>query len=147
MTKYSVPDDHWDADDEEAPPAWREDTSADVEIDVTLHRQGYQNSRKWTVHVSHSAIDTIFDSEEDRTVAGWAVEHHNKGNFWREGQKWRDAVDFADLPLRVRRRVAAALNRDLAEITPAERVIHREDGTGIADRDEPGDTTPRGDGA
>jgi hypothetical protein len=137
MAKYSVPDDHWEVDEDESPPAWKEDTSADVEIDVTLHDQGYQTDRKWTVHVDHSAIDAVTDTEEERTVAGFGVEHHNKGNFWREGQMWGDAVDFVDLPLRVRRRVAAVLNRDLAEITPDERVIRRDDGTGIADRDDP----------
>jgi hypothetical protein len=84
MTKYSVPDDHWERVEDENPPGWKEDTSA---------------------------------------------------------------ADFVDLPLRVRRRVAAVLNRDLAEITPDERVIHREDGTGIADRGGSGDITPRGDDA
>jgi len=128
MTKYSVPDDQWEEDDSEKPAAWREDTSAQtIELDIQLHDQGYQTDRKWTVHCSDRSDGTL--------VAGWAVEHHNKGNYWRRGEKWRDAVDFVDLPLRVRRRVAHVLDRDLDAITPEDRVIRREDGTGLADRE------------
>jgi hypothetical protein len=145
MPRYEVPDDHWESNEDENPPAWKVDTTADIEIDVTLHQQGYQNSRKWTVHVNHSAIDTISDAEDERVVAGFGVEHRNKGNYWRQGDMWDNAVDFVDLPLRVRRRVAAVLNRPLSEITPNERVIRREDGTGIADRDEHGGTDQHGD--
>lgn len=131
MTKYDVPDDFWaDDDEEDAPPRWREETSAvSIEIDVQLHDEGYQTDRKWTVHCT----DRVHD--DGRVTASHAVEHQNKGNFWREGERWDDAVDFVDLPLRVRRRVAQVLNRDLDVITPDERTIHHEDGTGIADRD------------
>jgi len=127
MAKYSVPDDAWEDDEPEGPPAWKEDTSAvSIEIDVQLHDQGYQTDKKWTVHCTQKVHD-------DRLLAGWAIEHRNKGNYWREGDRYDDAVDFADLPLRVRRRVAQVLNRDLDEITPDTRVIHREDGTGLGD--------------
>jgi len=44
-------------------------------------------------------------------------------------------VDFVDLPRRVRMRVAHVLNRDLEEITPESRCMHREDGTGFAQED------------
>jgi hypothetical protein len=135
VTKYSVPDDHWEPDTDESPPAWTEDTSADVEIDVTLHDEGYQTDRKWTVHVAHRVGDSAPDGEDDEVVAAWAMEHRNKGNYWREGSHWKDAVDFVDLPLRVRKRVAAVLGRPLAAITPDERVIRRADDTGIADRE------------
>lgn len=128
MSKYSVPDDHWTENDEPEPVEWVDDTSADTEIDVTLHRQGYQEDRKWTVHVAERDPD-----EELPTVALWAVEHQNKGNFWRPGDMDRDAVDFVDLPLRVRKRVAYVLNRDLETITPSERVVDRADGTGVTD--------------
>jgi hypothetical protein len=126
MTKYSVSDGHWEEDNPDTPPAWREDTSAtSIEIDIQLHDQGYQTDRKWTVHCA--------DRRNGRDlVAGWAVEHRNKGNFWRFGDRWDDAVDFVDLPLRVRRRAAAVLNRDIDDITPDERVIEREDGTGLS---------------
>jgi len=135
VTKYDVPDDYWEEDEPEGPPAWKDDTSANIEIDVTLHEQGYQNDERWTVHCS----DRV---EDDEIIAGFAVKHQNKGNYWRDGEMWRDAVDFADLPLRVRQRVAAVLNRDLAEITPEERAIRREDGTGIADRDSRTENNP-----
>ena len=72
--------------------------------------------------------------EDGEVLAAYAIKHTNKGNYWREGELWGDAVDFVDLPMRVRRRVAALLNRDLDAITPDERTVHREDGTGIADR-------------
>lgn len=130
MSKYDVPDDHWEREEPDNPPAWAEDTSArSIEIEVQLHNEGYQTDRKWTVHFS----DRL---DEKGVIAGYGIEHQNKGNFWRFGERWEDAVDFVDLPLRVRQRVAAVLNRDLDEITPGERTINREDGTGIADREE-----------
>lgn len=132
MPKYNPDTSHWDADDaDDSPPRWREETSADIEIDVRLHREGYQSDRKWTVHCEHNP-------DHDRLpdlVAGFGVEHRNKGNFWRHGEMHKDSVDFVDLPLRVRRRVAVVLNRDVEEITPDERTIHRADGTGIGDRE------------
>lgn len=130
--KYDPDTSHWD-DEPDGPPAWKEDTSAKrIEIDVQLHDQGYQTDEKWTVHCT----DRL---EDEGIIAGYAIEHQNKGNYWRDGERWRDAIDFADLPLRVRQRVAAVLNRDLEEITPPSRTIHREDGTGLADNleDEP----------
>jgi len=129
VTKYNVPDDHWEDDEPEGPPAWKEDTSAkSIEIDVQLHDQGYQTDEKWTVFCTDKLDDCGI-------IAGHAIEHTNKGNYWREGERWRDAVDFVDLPLRVRQRVAAVLNRDISVITPESRTIHRDDDTGVADRD------------
>jgi hypothetical protein len=128
MTKYGdqIDDDHWESNEPEGPPAWREDTSApSIEIDVQLHDQGYQTDEKWTINCS---------ARDGGLVAGYAIEHQNKGNYWRHGEQWGDAVDFVDLPLRVRQRVAHVLNRDLDEITPDERSIYREDGTGLGDR-------------
>jgi hypothetical protein len=132
VTKYGdrIADDHWEQDEPEGPPAWKEDTSAkDITLDVQLHEQGYQNDEKWTVYCTERL-------DEWRIIAGYAVKHRNKGNYWRNGDRWDDAVDFVDLPLRVRQRVAAVLNRDLEEITPDGRTIHREDGTGLADRED-----------
>jgi hypothetical protein len=131
VTKYDVPDGHWEDDEPEGPPFWKEDTSAkSIEIDVQLHDQGYQTDEKWTVHCTDRVDD------EAGVIAGYAIKHQNKGNFWREGERWADAVDFVDLPLRVRQRVAAIFNRDLSEITPDSRTIHREDGTGLADNED-----------
>lgn len=132
MTKYGdrIPDDAWADDEPEGPPAWREDTSArDIELDVQLHDEGYQTDEKWTVHCSDRTDDG------GGVVAVYAVKHTNKGNYWREGDLRDDAVDFVDLPLRVRRRAAAVLNRDLAEITPDGRTVRRADGMGLADGD------------
>lgn len=127
--KYSVPDDHWESDEPEGPPEWIEDTSArDVEFDVQLHDEGYQTDERWTIHCTDR-------DEPDELVALYAIEHTNKGNYWRDGHHKRDAVDFIDLPAPVKRRTAAVLNRDLSEITPDTRVIHREDGTGFGDRE------------
>lgn len=130
MTKYGhLVGDALEEDDEpEGPPAWKEDTSAkSIELDVQLHEQGYQEDEKWTVHC-------LEQLDSDEIIAGYAIKHRNKGNYWREGDRWDDAVDFVDLPLRVRQRVAHVLNRDLSEITPGTRTLHREDGTGLADR-------------
>jgi len=129
-TKYDVPDDHWESDPPDGPPAWKNDTAAkSIEIDVRLYEEGYQNDEKWTVHCTERL-------DHADVIAAYAITHQNKGNYWRPGERWRDAVDFADLPLRVRQRVAAVLNRDLDAITPDHRTIHREDGTGIADPDD-----------
>lgn len=112
------------------PAGLEEDTSAkDITLDVQLHEQGYQNDEKWTVYCTDRLDD-------EGVIAGYAVKHRNKGNYWREGERWRDAVDFVDLPFRVRKRVAAVLNRDLNEITPDSRIIRREDDTGLADRED-----------
>jgi len=44
MAKYSVPDDAWEDDEPEGPPAWKEDTSAvSIEIDVQLHDRETHN--------------------------------------------------------------------------------------------------------
>jgi len=130
VTKYGdrIDDDHWQTDEPEGQPRWREETSADIEIDVTLHDQGYQTDEKWTVHCHDPDY-------RDGIIAGFAVEHRNKGNYWREGDLWDDAVDFVDLPLPVRQRVAHVLDRPLDAITPEERYIHRDGGRGIADPD------------
>lgn len=126
MSKYDVPEDHWEQLDERPESQWRERTSAEIEVEVTLHDQGYQTDRKWTVHV--------LKGHRDHPVAVWAEEHHNKGNFWRPPNRWRDAVDFVELPWPVRKRVASMMNRSIEEITPEIRMIHREDGTGVGDR-------------
>jgi hypothetical protein len=126
-SKYDPDTSHWDEHDDQ-PPEWQERTSADAEIEVKLHDQGYQTDRKWTVHISHGLHNDPTD-----TVAMWAEEHHNKGNYWRDPRRYEDAADFVELPRVVRERVAAVLNRDVDEITPAERTIHREDGTGLGD--------------
>jgi hypothetical protein len=131
-TKYSVPDDHWDDSEPDAseaaePAAWRADTSAPaITIDVRLHDDGYQTDRKWTIHCT-------IRRETDAVIAGYGIEHQNKGNYWRSGDRWGDAVDFQALPQQVRARVSHVLNRSLEEITPDEPAIHREDDTGIAD--------------
>lgn len=124
-SKYEIPDDHWD-EPEGDQTEWAERTSADVEVEVTLHEEGYQNDRRWLVHVH--------EGHRDHPVAVWAGEHQNKGNYWREPVLWRDAVDFVELPLAARQRVASMLNRSVDELTPDERMIHREDGTGLGDR-------------
>lgn len=130
--KYSVPDEYWEDDDPDGPPAWKEDTSArTIEFDVQLHEEGYQTDERWTIHCSDVGDDIGL-------IAQYAVEHRNKGNYWRDGEFPDDAVDFEDLPLRVRQRAAAVLNRDLSAITPDMRSIHREDGTGLADGDTDG---------
>lgn len=116
MSKYTVPEDHWEEDEPKGPPAWVEDTSAHIEIDVQLHNQGYQTDKKWTVHC-------INRRDEKTLEAAYAVKHRNKGNYWREGDIKDNAVDFVDLPLRVRKRVANTLNRELTEVTPDVRVI------------------------
>lgn len=124
MTKYNIDDDHWE-EEEDDQEVWQERTSADIEVEVTLHHEGYQTDRRWTVHVHKG--------HRDHPVAVWAGEHQNKGNYWREPEQWRDAVDFVELPLAVRKRVASMLNRSVDEITPEVRAIHREDGRGMGD--------------
>lgn len=128
MTKYGdqIEDEHWEKTDEGNGEQWPEQTSADVEVEVTLHNEGYQTDRRWTVQIS--------EDDDQGVIAPWAAEHQNKGNFWREPTLWRDAVDFEELPFAARKRVAAVFGETVAEITPEERLIHREDGSGVGDR-------------
>jgi len=118
MPKYNPDTSHWDEEDESS-PRWREETSATIELEAYLHQDGYQEDRRWTVHFGR-----FF--EDETLTALYAIEDQNKGNYWRPGNFKRDAVDFVDVPLRVRRRVAAALNRDLDEITPNQRLVEPE---------------------
>ena len=132
MPKYDPDTSHWDETDD-TPPRWREETSADIEIEVTLHQEGYQESQRWRVHIA----DHTTDADDPRDiVALYAVEDRNKGNYWRQGNIRNHGIDFVDLPMRVRRRVAAVLNRDVEELTPDERTVHREDGHGLGDVEE-----------
>lgn len=119
MSKYNIPDDQWEDNEPEGPPAWKEDTSADIVLNITLHKDGYQNSRKWRILCSEKIYD-------DRLVAVWGYEYQNKGNYWRDPDLRNDGEDFADLPLKVRQRTAHVLNRDLNEITP-EHTINNDD--------------------
>lgn len=116
MAKYSAGDALQKPD---RPPAWADQTSADIEIDVTVHNDGYQTDRKWTVSVRHAPDD---EDLPDKTAL-YGVEHQNKGNFWRDGELYKDAVDFQDLPLIVQQRVAAILSADIESITPDYRVV------------------------
>lgn len=125
MAKYEVPDDAWEDDEPEGPPAWKEDTSAKaIEFDVQLHEQGYQEDEKWTIHC-HEVNEQV--------QAAYAIKHRNKGNYWREGTIEKSGMDFVDLPLRVRQRAADVMNRSVDELTPEHRLMNREDGTGFAD--------------
>lgn len=123
--KYSVPDDNSDGDGKKQKSRWRDETSANVDMEVTLHDVGYQTDRRWTVHVRQG--------HRDHPVAVYAAEHQNKGNFWRPPNLWQDAVDFVELPRPVRKRVASTFNRSIEEMTPEERMVHRDDGTGVGD--------------
>jgi len=115
MTKYQIEDGHWDTDEPDEPPAWKDDTSATVKFDVKLHEQGYQNDRMWTV---------LLNDRGDSMVGVYGVEHVNKGNYWRrKDNNPENCIDFVDLPLRVRQRVAHVVNRELDAITPDHRVI------------------------
>jgi len=85
MAKYNPSYEHRKEGDE-APPAWKEQTSAKgIEIDVQIHNEGYQTDKKWKVHIS--------DTDEGNGVAAThAVKYTNKGNFWRPGERWDDAT-------------------------------------------------------
>jgi hypothetical protein len=116
MAKYSAGD---VLEKPDRPPAWADQTSADIEIDVQVHNDGYQTDRKWTVSVRHEPDDEDLPDK----IAVHAVEHQNKGNYWRDGELYDDAVDFEDLPLIVQQRVAAILSTDIESITPDYRVV------------------------
>jgi len=119
MSKYEVPDGHWEEDDEH-PPQWAEETSATIEMEVYLHDEGYQTDRRWRVHFGRQG-------DEFELTALYAIEDTNKGNYWREGEFDHAAIDFVDLPLKVRKRVAAVLNRDVSEIAPNQRLVDFEE--------------------
>jgi hypothetical protein len=116
MSKYDVPDGHWEKEEDDSPPRWVEETSATLEVEVYIHKQGYQNDRRWRV-----TFGTSSNPPEDFTAL-YAIEDRNKGNYWRR-RDFDHAIDFVDVPLRARKRVAALLNRDLGDITPEHRLM------------------------
>jgi len=125
MAKYQV--DSSDGGSDDGTPEWRDSTSATAEIEVTQHNEGYQTDRRWTVHVRQG--------HRDSPAAIYALEQQNKGNYWREREPtdWRHAVDFVDLPADIQKRVADTLNRTVSELMPEERIIYREDNSGVGD--------------
>lgn len=104
MTKYSVPDEHWEnedhAEDEERP------TSIEShEIDVILttdptEDMGY-GREKYTAHIVHKGSPEIL----------YITQHRWKGNYWREWKDW-DSQDVSQL---VKEQVADALGYQFAE--------------------------------
>ena len=115
MSKYDVPDGHWEPEEDDSPPRWVEETSATLEVEVYIHEQGYQEDRRWRVMFGRN-------SDSDDVTALYAIEDRNKGNYWRK-RDFEHAIDFVDVPLRARQRVAALLNRDLDDITPSQRLM------------------------
>ena len=114
MTKYSVPDDYWEQDEQ----AESEYTPTHVDahkVDVILttdptETMGY-GREKYTTHIVH-------DDEGVRVL--YVTKHRWKGNYWRD---IRD-LDWLDVPGSVRQQVAAVVACDgVDDLDPGVRVI------------------------
>lgn len=114
-TKYSVPDDHWDEDqqDDERDSQHARVKAHDVEVVLTTDPDadmGY-GREKWTARLQHDDGDVY---------CLYAVEHRWKGNYWRDVTRW----DWCDVPAPVRARVAAVVDCDGPDdLEPGVRVI------------------------
>lgn len=113
MTKYSVPEDAFESDDEpedESPASIQS-----IRVDVILvtdptDDMGY-GREKYTAHVK---------TDDDGTRVVFFTEHTWKGNYWREFKDW----DWQDVPGSVRQKVADAMNvEDWRELDPGVRVV------------------------
>lgn len=98
-TKYSVPDGHWDEDDEsEETPERTQVHSHEIEVyyDTEPDPEDNYGREMYTVTVT---------CNDDGPSVLYAVEHRWKGNYWRDVTDW----DWRDLPGPVRQCVANAL--------------------------------------
>lgn len=115
MSKYSVPDDHWESREERelAESPARVDTHS-VEVILTTdptEKYGY-GREKYTVHIVHDG--------EDAPYALYATEHRWKGNFWRDVKD----IDWHDVPGTVRKQVACVVAcNGVNDLHPGHRVI------------------------
>jgi hypothetical protein len=132
MSKYDVPDEFHERPEDPAAVGWREDTHVHahtVEI-VHAYGDGYQERLKYNIRVSHH------DDERGR-LAMYARLCRDKGNYWREGDMYGDCVDVVDCPAPVKHRLADALGvESVGEVLPDERLMERDDGTGLRDRED-----------
>jgi len=107
MSKYDVPDGHWETDNTKPDKGERTtvnsheiDVVYEVEPDHDRRDMGY-GREKYTAMVSYA------DDERGVHVL-YVVEHRWKGNYWRDVRDW----EFSDIPDPVRKRVAAVLPVD-----------------------------------
>lgn len=115
MSKYTVPDGHWDRDEDRPDPESPARIEAhDVEVIFTFdptEGRGYGRT-KYTIHIGHDF--------EDSPVAVFATEHRWKGNFWRDVRQ----IDWHDLPGSVQQQVATVVAcGGVGDLHPGERVI------------------------
>jgi len=119
MTKYDIDDDHEWADEKaakEQQEQWRDlaglsSHTVEVLYDV---EQEYQSAEKFACEITHQG---------DTPTVLYAATFKNKGNYWRK-LDMDDWLDFQDLPMPARVRVAEVLNRSVSEITPDERLVN-----------------------
>lgn len=114
MTKYSVPDDHWDDSDDstaEFSPVHVDSHTVDV-IHTTDPNEsmGYGRDR-YSAHVTHG---------DDGPTVLYFTKHRWKGNYWREHLE----LDWRDTPGVVRRQVADVVACDgVDDLDPGHRLI------------------------
>ncbi len=115
MTKYSVPDDHWE-DEDDGPVESNAPTSIESHtVDVILttdptEDMGY-GRKKFTAHIAH---------KDDGPVVLYFTRHRWKGNFWRDIEE----LDWRDVPGSVKRQVAAVVACDgVDDLDPGHRLV------------------------
>lgn len=106
MTKYEVPDDHWEEeqeDEEESNESPVRVESHDVDVILTVdpdhdHADMGYGREKYTVR--------LVDDDEDAPYALYCIEHKWKGNYWRDVKE----LDWRDIPTEVQLRVAEVVD-------------------------------------
>jgi len=99
VSKYTVPDDHWDEDDDSDVDDVSPLTTLD-DHEVSVIHDPYEGRRtRYRVSVHHDL--------EDSPVAVLAYQGRWKGNYWRDE---RDPIDWADVPTAVQLTVARVVD-------------------------------------
>ena len=115
MPKYSVPDDHWQNDEEPDrgdSPAKLDTIEVNVILTTDPHADMGYGREKYTAHVVHDDTDGLYVLH--------VVEHRWKGNFWRDIRDW----DWKDAPGLVRERVASVVDCDgVDDLDPGVRLV------------------------
>lgn len=126
-TKYSVPDDHWEENNDEESAGDAEDVGDRAQARKQTVEVLYQAERRqqYRVHISHG-------EHRWEPIATYGERHRWKGNYF---SKVED-VDWPDLPMQVREQVAAVVAgvSTPSELDPEFRIIDPD-----VDEDEGGD--------
>lgn len=121
MSKYDIDDDHEWQDEKEAKQQreeWENRASLGEHTVTVLYDEEneYQSAEKYECHIKH---------KDDGPKVLYVVTFRNKGNYWRR-LKVDDWIDFHDVPMPARKKVADTLGASVATLTLEERIVNPE---------------------